>query len=537
MRQSTVLVLLSVTMAIALQAQDEKQAGFAVSLERRVTIARPGTEVGGTIRVVATGGTQKTRYVLEPRDLEQQSDGTVKPVPMGEGTRSCADWISVDEQIEIAAGGGTVLVPYTVSVPLDARGSYYGFISVRLDLDQDNRNQTAVVIQPSLSARLEIQVVGRKTLSLSVDSAIFDYNVGNGQAGVTLHIKNNGNAKTVFDGDVLLRSGSRMYPLRGTIMPNAQGDYPVIYPDVTRKISVPLNDMPRPGDYEVEVRLRLDKKWRTRTTFDLAIPERHRKNRASATLDTKAESDLDIAVEPAYVDLSLPPGATRIVPLTLRNRDTASVRMTASVVNVIQESNGFLTFGRPLATDSQWVKAAPSEFVLRPNGVQSIRLSVVAPDYGGRQSKMCAVNIVGEAGVDESNYLSEARLGVPVIAVPSGTEPAELELSRFDIVRVSEAQNPSAFVLDVKNTGGRTAHLVGEVVLERADNSQPVQTISFLESDGLIIAPGVTRNFRFSMPVLDRGEFRLKADVMQVDDPASSRRKEILFRCSKGPSN
>jgi len=352
---------------------------------------------------------------------------------------------------------------------------------------------------------------------------------------VWVEVKNEGNIKTTFEGDVLLFGPKRRFPLRAVMPPDADGKPAVIFPGLSRRLCCAILEVPSPGSYRADVRLRLAGRWRTQSKFEIEVPPRGKLAVQPTLPRGKSEFDIDVNVRPAYVEITLPPGATRVNVLEVRNHDTVTVKARASVVDVVQEPNGFLTYADLTDTIEQWVQVSPAEWTMAPHSTRNLRLSITAPVFGERASVMCAVRILGTAGVDETNWLSEADMGVPIIAIPAGASPPELEILDLAVTRLANELNPTAAILVVQNVGGHTAELKGKVILERAVSRQVIQTISFLEMDGLILAPGSTREFRMPLPILDKDEFRLQADLSVVGKPKIVKKAETTFTCSQGP--
>jgi hypothetical protein len=350
-----------------------------------------------------------------------------------------------------------------------------------------------------------------------------------------VEVKNEGNLKTTFAGDILLYGAKRRFPYRAMIPADADGKPSVIYPGCIRRVRCPVMEALPPGNYRAEARLKMARRWRTRSSFDIVVPPRGSAVTQDAVLVSKSEFDIDFSVEPSYVEVMLPTGATRAISIRVQNRDSVAVNTKASIVSVIQEPNGFLTYADLADTIEQWVQISPNEWTMAPRSAETVLLNITAPEYRDNASAMCAVRILGTAGLDEANWLSEADIGVPIIAVPPGASSPQLEISNLEVIRPAPDLNPTAAVLVVQNIGGRTGELKGEVVLERARTREVVQTMIFSEFDGLLLAPGVVREFRMALPYLDIDEFRLRTEVSIVGQPKSATSSEITFICSYGP--
>jgi len=529
------LVVAVLTLTSTGKAQTEGRAGFAVSMELQVLSGNPGSTVDGVLSIVATRTPAETRYDLEALDLSQTPEGVVRPVDVGAGTRPCAEWISLPASVTIPAGGGTGDVPFTVSIPTDAHGTYYTFIAVSFVPEEPEHAQTAVFIRPKLMMRLELEVIGRQVITLSVTSLSFEHDLVQGRPGVLVEIKNEGTVKTAFEGDVLLYGKQKRFPYRLEIPPDAQGKALVIYPGMTRNVRCLISEVPREGEYRAEIRLRMADQWRARSAFDIVVPPRGTGMSLAAQAGVKAECDLDVHVRPNYVDVSLMPGATRVGTVTIENRDSVAVNLRASVMGVVQETNGFLTYSELDDSTRPWVRVSPTDLVVMPHSTRNLMLNITAPEFNEGANPVCAVRILGNSGTDETGWVSEVDQGIQVVAVQATDGPAELEITRLEVIRQGEENNATATVLAVKNVGGQTAELKGSLLLERAGSRDRIMTMYISDVDGLILTPGTTREFRVSLPNLDRDKFRLKAELSAAGNPNSLISAEKTFVCTQGP--
>jgi hypothetical protein len=534
MRLTYLLLAASIVMFFTCpgHAQEAKQ-GFALSMDSQMLTGRPGDMIEGSLTIITEGTRTPTRYELRPMDLGQTESGTTMPVERGLGARSCAGWIRIEEQVQIPPEGSAT-VPFTLTIPNDARGQYNAYVLVRYKAERPDEAPLAVLVEPTLSVRVEFEVPGRNPIELNVENLFMDQDSEDGRPAVTLEVENSGVVKASLEGDVLLYRGAGTFPIRAQLSPSAFGKPLVMYPGLSRTIRCLLPETPRPGDYHAEVRLLLAGQWRTKSSFDLNIPQPGGQAGSAKALG-KSEFDIDVIVKPDFVEVTVPPGATRTVSMRVQNRDTVTVNASAAVVDVVQEASGFLTYADITDSTRRWVKVSPAEWTLPPRSTKSLLLDITAPEMGTDTTAQCAVRILATAGMDETNWLSEADLGVPVIAVSPGAAPSELVISKLELIQPGQDRNPTAVLLAVRNAGGRTAKFGGRLILERASNAQLVQTMNISYAQGLILPPGAEREFRFPLTYLDRDKFRLRAEVSVPGKPGTEKKVAISFVCTQGP--
>lgn len=515
-------------------AQKEQKAGFGLRTDSQVLSGRPGRTVESSLTIVTTGQKRTTHYEIRTMDIGQTSIGTTHPVKRGLGARSCAGWIQIPERVEVPPGG-TITVQFSISIPRDATGGYYAYVMVTLLTERPKGEPVVIMVEPALSVKVELEVPGRSKMELRVTDISFDRNPKDGNPVMRLEVKNEGDLKTSLEGDILLYGPRGSFPVRVQIPMDVGGRAHAIYPGLSMRVFCPFVKAPSPGNYRAQVRLLMAGRWRTKSDFDIFIPTARSSEIKAAVLLGRSEFDVDVSVEPSYVEVTLPSGATRTVSIRVQNRDSVAINARASVVHVIQESNGFMTYADITDSSEQWVRVSPAEWTLGPHSGKRVVLQITAPEYDAGMDAHCAVRILGTANLDEEDWLSEADLGVPIIAIPPGAPPPELEISNLRVIRPGPKNNPTAAVLVVQNRGGRTAELVGKIVLERAATAQRVQTMYISETDGLILPPGVVREFRMPLTYLDQDEFRLKVEVSLVGQPQSVKSKELTFVCYQGP--
>ncbi len=515
-------------------AQLEERAGFAISMDSQELSGRPGSRVEASFNIISTGIATTSRYLVRPRDIGQTDSGNMIPVEPGEGARSCAGWIEVQERVEVAAGA-TREVPFTITIPPGATGCYYAYITIQHVSDVPEE-QMVLTINPTLTVKVELTIPGMNRLSLNVSNLEFRRDAIEGRPGTIVEVKNDGNVKTSVEGDILLYASEKSFPLRVDIPMDRGGKPPVVYPGLSKKLACPFVKTPPPATYRAQVRLKIAGRWRTNSEFDVVIPQSGLGNSVFATPRSRSEYDLDISVEPPYIEVTLPPGATRTVSLRVQNRDSVEAHTQASVVNVYQETNGFMTFAELPEASNQWVTVIPSDCALKPKSARSFRVSITAPENGREIENHCAVRISGSAGVDEGGWRSELEVGVPVLSIPPGAPPAKIEIAQLKTLRPGPEKNPMTAVLVVQNVGGHMAKVAGEMILERSLTGEIIQSMHLGGPDSFLFPLGEVREYRMPLSYLDRDEFRLKAEVSIIGQPKSKQEQEITFVCTQGPN-
>ncbi len=93
-------------------------------------------------------------------------------------------------------------------------------------------------------------------------------------------------------------------------------------------------------------------------------------------------STLGIDVSPAKLELSMPPGATYNIPVTVQNGSTAPTHILASMVDFGLNRTGdyqFVKAGSKPYSLMRWASINPKEFDLAPGTIQQVKVSLAIP--------------------------------------------------------------------------------------------------------------------------------------------------------------
>ncbi|MCK4546166.1 MAG: hypothetical protein KAW17_01880 [Candidatus Eisenbacteria sp.] len=513
--------------------QDADRAGFAVSMSSQGLSGLPGQTIRSELTIMAPGTQSVSRCEISALDLGMRRGGGAMAVPKGDGARSCAGWVSIQDYVEVPPDG-TMDVPFSISIPAGAQGQYFGYLQVKRLADRPDE-RIVILVQPVLSVRIEVNIPGTMKMELKAEDLSYDPYLVNEGPGLLLKVANKGQGKSFLEGDILLYRSQRSFPIRAQLPITAAGNPVMLYPGLSAEVKCPLLENPTPGVYTVHVRLLMGARWRTQSKFDITIPKPRPGAVATGGLLDRSEFDLDFRVEPPYLEAVLPTGGTRTLTLRVQNRDTVAVDVRASVVDVHQETNGFLTFTEVADPDKQWASVSPETARLNPHASMSFLVTVTKPEWTAGTFGMCAVRVAGAAGVDEAGYLSEVEMGIPVIAVPPSAKTPQLRIESLDMTRPQATSNPTAAVLVLENVGGRVASITGSIIVEREHDQRRIQTMQFGRRGDFILPPGGTREFRMPMPLLDKGIFRLaaRAEVAGMGGK-SAVSDDLIFECFMG---
>jgi len=496
------------------QAPKAFTRGFGVSPLRVSVAPRPGARVvtGFTVSNADTRG--PAQYMIKLWDLGQNESGAVSRVPLGRGARSCAPWVDAPPTVTVPAGSSRK-IRVAVRCPPGARGAYYAILSVSPVLSARQQDMR-VAVRPTVGVWLEVAVPRPAPSRLDTEQVLYEAGRGAAVPSVLLSVKNAGLWKKPVQGDVLIYHRPGHFPLRTSVPYGRDGRPLQVYPGMTLALRCPLARRLEPGTHRVSVRLDLTQRAQARKEFQLEVPGGTTGAAIAGEPAAKRELDLDLSVQPSVVEITTPPGGRRTLAIRVRNRDLRKAHVQVDVTKARMERNGMLTYVEAGDTDAApWLTVSPVSFDLGPNRSTAVRVQASIPRSGETAAPLIRVlRLQAEAPStpDHADWASGGEYPVLIVIQDPRAPAASLETVSFDVVRPNRQQNPTAAVILVKNTGGKVARAYGRITLERTSGEE-IAYMDIGASQGELILPGGEREFRMPLPTLDKGEFRIRAEI------------------------
>jgi hypothetical protein len=414
-----------------------------------------------------------------------------------------------------------------LAFPTNAQGAYYAALNFRL-IPESSRGQQVVVVQPAIRIEIEALIPGPAPIRIEVPRLSFVREEGHLTPSIVLTAKNLGVWKTLIEGDVLLYKAQGGYPTRVPIPYSRAGTPIEVYPDAEVDVKCPVEQTLSPGDYRAVSRLLLNETWQTTSEFSITVPGYIGETGVSGRLNRRAEYDLMLNVKPELVELVIPSGGTRTIPISIQNQDDREAEIRVSVSDVRMESSGILTY-LDTPGDVSWVTISPESLTILPGRISTLRAKAVVPtDREANQTLIRSLQIKARAQSSDPDWESVGEYGVLVVAAGPDAEPPNLTIESMNIIRPKEDANPTSAVLRVKNTGGRVARILGEFALER-ETGQIISELDIGQNREELILPEYVREFRMPIGPLDRGGFRVRAELRVKDQKGSSISTETRF--------
>ncbi len=507
-------ILVASSSAFAQQPPPTEWPGFAVSPIEQDLSVNAGETLRRGIDLLTRKTNEPTGFEIQVMDLGQAETGDVTIVERDQGARSCADWITIADSVEVPPDR-RLTVPYSVQVPTTAHGEYHAFVTIRLRPRRLERRIVMGVI-PVATVRIAVSVRDRPTkLGMEVSGLQLQPAQGGQPAGVTVEVTNTGELRTPLAGDVLFRGPTGTFPVRVPLPHRSSGGPMEIYPGAIVGIICPLPNPFPPGHYLAQVRGTLLGNRRMQADFELEIPEEQVRTVIGKFLSAAAFK-VNLEVEPITVDLNLPPGARRTVVIRIRNNGEEPVEVALEPALVRIEPDGLMTYASRWPADTpQWVEVPSASFTLAAGRSRAFHAQVVIPrdrPIGGTVA--CAVLIKAHtlAPHTEEEGASIGEYPVLIIARDPQAPPAKLESQGLELVRASPESNPTAAVVQVKNVGGQLGDITGQMWLEGPQGIE-MSRLEIGERSREQILPGGIREFRLPLPPLDKGEHTVFAKL------------------------
>jgi len=351
-------------------------AGLAVSpLKREITVV-PGKEVEFFITVtynVRGERPQPQPVAMSLADIKIAQDARIEFPKPGSIGRSAAKWITLSDPAFSMKPNEVRRVKCILRVPYGQSGERSAVVLTKVGRPK-KRKGSPVMIQYQVATVVFVHIKGRtfpkkakvERVGVVIPETAKEESRHPREPAkrrpleIVATVWNQGEVSFVAKGQARIRSMEgkrRAWPpvelKAGTrrIFPGGRRDYVAAVP----------HDLPA-GKYEVRVAYDYGNKWRQargKATFELKEAIVLKRNLADAAAGPA------LKVEPAKVDICLPPGATRNVILTVHNLRDAAVALSAKVA---AETPG----------EENWL-SLPSAIILRKGCSRKTRLTVRAP--------------------------------------------------------------------------------------------------------------------------------------------------------------
>ncbi|MBN1352812.1 hypothetical protein JXJ21_25710 [candidate division KSB1 bacterium] len=514
--RNLLLLFAVITQIAAAQRQRLNPAewpSFTVGPLEAILSGRPGKQINSSIRLITRNYDKPAIFTIETQDLGQENGNTSIPVPVGEGTRSCAEWIEIKQEVQ-AKGDETIEIPFTAKIPTNAKGSYFAYINVTSKPDRPD-GQFAVLVKYRLPIKVEISIPGQAMLRLNCTDLSYDHNTHGSFPFLALNVSNDGFWKTTIEGDIVLRSMKTGQQQVIEIPYSTSGNALIIYPGIKVPIQCPVNQPLADGSYSATVRMRMNGFAKARAQFEFSVGT---SKKAFAKLTRKEEYDLSLQVAPYAIEMPLRPGAIRNVPIRIMNKNELDINVQVSLRQATIEPNGSYTYTDIEKDDciSRWIHLSTDSLAIPPKRPGIVKLKIAVPNtLQGTFQKLYALRISATRqntkATEAGQWDSLGEFPIPIWIYDAIAKSEKIECTKFEIIRPDEDKNPTAAILRIRNSGEKLAKIRGKISLEKAGKEYAYLDIGMPQPE--MVLPAKEREFRFRMPTLDDGQFNLSAKL------------------------
>jgi len=353
--------------------------GFMVKPMRMDIVAPPGRMIEVPLQIRNTAGSEVRAIDLRLAELSQNAAGGWR---LAEGdaadevvaSYSSLAWTTLSQQRAEIAPLEPAEIVLRLQVPANARGAYFAAIVAETPMPED---PTGVFVRVRFVIPVIVEIEGRPVRQqVALDDVVMVYAEGaEGNPATTtagLRVTNQGRTFSRVKGRVAVerQSGERWRPVTRFDL----RERPII-PGLSLDLGQDLERRLPSGTYRLRGELSVDGRR-------IAPLEKEIVFEGDPNIDALAY-DTALILEPAVIDMSILPGATRTTAIRIQNPGSDPVKVSAasstpqSLIGVeLRNVTGSMLSAAP------WTEVVPAEFTIRPGGRQNIRVISRVPKQG-----------------------------------------------------------------------------------------------------------------------------------------------------------
>lgn len=398
-----------------------------------------------TISVINETYTERIKIFLSRADVIETEAGVYKPVPIGQGVPSCAQWLKFkDSIIELGPQSGKEIDVF-VEIPAGIKGGRYGAITFETRPSPEERKYRTqvpvyfeITIQPEIKPKLyinDIKIVEEieKELRFMFLSKLKD------AIAILVSTKNEGDIHAVVRGSLILRDkkGKKIkeFPLgggRGVILPTATVELASII------------KRPPPGEYLVDAIIRYGtlSPAKAQATFTI-LPKKIEKK------EIFIEGTVLLSVKPEMIEMPVLPGAFRMRTIILLNEDDKEIKVKGEIRELINDEEGNLSSSDSFGYEYSGIKfisLEEEEFILKPGEKKVLKIKFTIPkeeSSGGRYASLI-LNVK-----KEEEKVLPLTYEIPIFLNFLGKAKEEVKLEKIEVT----GRKPVGFYFYLENTG------------------------------------------------------------------------------------
>lgn len=486
------------------------QGEFSISPLYFEISAPAGSRKKVVISVINETYTERVKLLLKRADIIEKEDGTYKPVEIGKGVPSCANWLKFkDSIIELAPQSGKEIEVF-IEIPSGVKGGRYGAITFETQPSPEERKYRTKVpvffeikIKPETKPKINITDIKIYENPEKLPRFMF---MGKFKDAIAILVttKNEGDIHAVVKGSLILRdkkTGRKIkeFPLgggRGIILPNTTVDLASVI------------KRPSPGEYIVDVVLHYGTLTPAKASANFTITAKKIEKEKFSTSEV-----ILLSIKPEFIELPILPNAFRIRTLMLENQETTEVKINAEIKEILNDEKGDLfssdTIGYPYSATT-WIEMEESEFILKPNEKKVLKLKIKVPSEEGSGGRYASLVI--NAFKKSKDTLLPTSFHIPIFLNYFEKQREEINLEKIELT----GKAPANFYLYLENTGDVNLKPSGVIILYQkvkvggSEQTIPIGEYPLKEFKGYLLPQRKIKMFAEGPLRLKSGKYLLK---------------------------
>ncbi|MEO0097145.1 MAG: hypothetical protein ABIK78_03500 [candidate division WOR-3 bacterium] len=419
------------------------QGEFSISPLYFEIKAPPGARRKVIITVINETNTERIRILAQRADVIENSEGVYKPVELGKGAPSCANWLKFkDSIIELGPQSGKEIEVF-IEIPTGVKGGRYGALTFTTQPTKEEMKYKTkipvyfeVSIQPEIKPKISIQDIKIVEDIKRLPRFMF-YNLKDAIA-VLVSVKNESDIHAAVKGNLILRD-KRGRKIKEVPLGAGRG---VVLPNTTVEIASIIKRL-EPGEYTVDAIVRYGtlNPAKASATFTITPKKVEKK-------EMLLGGTILLSVKPEFIEIPILPGAFRIKTILLENEEDSEIRIKAEIKELINDLEGELyspdTFGYQYSAIN-FIQLEEKEFVLKPKERKTIKLKFNIPkeeNSGGRYASLI-LNASKEGSSLPITYQ------IPIFINFIGKANEEIKIEKVEVV----GKAPANFYIYIENLG------------------------------------------------------------------------------------
>jgi archaellum component FlaG (FlaF/FlaG flagellin family) len=481
-------------------------------------------------------------------DVTETDLGIYKVLDSDTSKWSCAKWIEIRPDSFSLKPREAQEVLCRLRVPRNARGGRYAAIVFELLPEEKKEGAAAsIAYRFRLPSFVELTIKGRKVqkrviiTDLEIISASenprYAARFGKDALIFAASVRNESNIHVFAKGNLTIRNRNKRR-IKEVPLGTGRG---LILPQKTVKFRSVVAPLP-PGEYIAEVTINYD----SPSPAIARVPFKIERKKVLLAGGVETTIPLNIDVRPENLEMMVPAGAYRTISFIFKNHEEFPLDVSVSTKAMTFDLEGDVVI---LDTSSgewscaDWINLEPSEFTVRPRGVERIKATIRVPeDVSGERYASVVYQITPrDTTRDTLNQIALSLRTTVTLTIPGKFEKKG-EIEKIEVNAYKDV--PVSLTIYFKNTGNIHLKPRGKATLEVFKKPEVAGEIQYVpgqeyETVGVVniepvkkpILPGSTRRIKVDfLHRLPEGKYRIVVRMDYGGETAAEAVKEFIVQ-------